>query len=127
MREAPERPARPGPVEHRDLELAGPQHPVLAVGLRAEHRDGHLDDIGKAHAGPPLRAQPLREVLGLTAHHDVAVLVGDRAVVGEPVDLVVVRRPADLGDDELDLQRLGLGGEHGAEGLRVRVGQGRAR
>ena len=63
--------------------------------------------------------------LGRAAHHDEMRLVGDRPVVGDPVQLrrfglAVV---SDLGHAQLDLVRLGLLGEDGAQRLRVDVGQ----
>jgi hypothetical protein len=54
------------------------------------------------------------------------VLLGDRAVVGQPVELVVRGPLPHLGDDELDLVRLAGLGEDRAEGLRVGVGQAAA-
>ena len=52
------------------------------------------------------------------------VLVGHRAVVGQPVDLVAGGVVADLGDDELDLIRFLAAWEKiGPEGLRVGVGE----
>jgi hypothetical protein len=57
------------------------------------------------------------------AHRDETVLVADGAVIREPVDLVARRVCADLGDDDLDLVRLRLLREDGAEGLRVDVGE----
>ena len=66
----------------------------------------------------------LGDLLGLTAEHRVALLVHDDAVVEDVVHLgVVVVGAADLGDEQLDLVRLHLVGEHLAERLRVRVGE----
>jgi len=62
--------------------------------------------------------------LGCAADRDRAVLVHDRTVVRQPVDLVAVGRIADLRDDQLHLVRLlGRTGEDRAERLGVDVGQ----
>ena len=60
--------------------------------------------------------------VGLAAHDDEVGLVDDRAVEGQPVELVVLGGVADLGDAELDLVGLHLLGEDRAEGLGVGVG-----
>ena len=59
------------------------------------------------------------------AHHHEMRLVGDRTVVGNPVQLrrfglAVV---SNFGDAQLNLVRLGLLGEDGSQRLRVNVGQ----
>ena len=104
----------------------GRDRPRLAAVLRRDPSvaDGEREHLGQRQPGAPApRPASAAEPFRLPAHDDVAVLVGDRAVVREPVDLVARRRAADLGDDDLDLERLGLRGEHRAERLRVRVGQ----
>ncbi len=67
--------------------------------------------------------QGLLDRLGRATHDDEAVLVRDRAVVREAVDLVPVRVLPHLGDDDLDLEGLGVLGEDGAKGLRIGVGE----
>ena len=68
--------------------------------------------------------RPGRPVLiGLPAEGDETGLVGYRTVERDPVDLVVRRLAADLGHDDLHLERLELVGEDGPERLRVPVGQ----
>src|SRR5699024_6986053 len=64
------------------------------------------------------------EFLGGTAHHHISGFVGDRAVVGEPVDLVLLLPGAHLGDHDLGLQGFGLRGEHRPHRLGVGIGQG---
>src|SRR3954468_5008081 len=60
--------------------------------------------------------------VGVAAHDDETLLVGDAAVVGEPEQLVVSSGVADLGDGDLDLERfLAATGEDRAENLRVGV------
>jgi hypothetical protein len=61
------------------------------------------------------------ERLAVAAHDDVPVLLGDGAVVGEAVELVVAGPLPHLGDDDLDLVRLAGLGEDRAERLGVRV------
>src|SRR5674476_1363921 len=53
-----------GPVEHRDLELAGLQHPVLSVGLRAEHLSERLSTQWRAGMGLADVVQVAVAVLG---------------------------------------------------------------
>ncbi len=60
--------------------------------------------LGEAETGPPRVLEDPAELVGLAAHDDHALLVGDRAVVGDPVELVLLRRATDLRDDELDLE-----------------------
>ena len=68
-------------------------------------------------------AAPTRSVMVSASppEHGEAVLVGDRALVGDVVQLVLVL--AQLGHQDLDLERLHLVGEDVAEVLRVEVGQ----
>ena len=93
------------------------------AGSAPSRLDGQRERLGQVHALAPLLLQAGLDLLRSPAHGDEAVLVGDRAVVGEPVDLVGLGVAADLGDDDLDLVGLGLLGEHRAQGLGVGVGQ----
>ena len=70
-----------------------------------------------------LGAQQGGDRLALPADDDRAVLLGHRAVVGQPVELVLRGGAPDLGDDELHLVRLAGLGEDRAERLGVGVGQ----
>jgi len=125
--EAAELAARPAALEHRDLELVRGQPTLLAGGrVGPEQLDGQGQRIGQRQAGLPALAQRRRDRLGLPAHHDEAMLVGDRAVVGEAVHLVLSGGLAHLRDHDLDLVGLGLLGEDRAERLRVGVGQAAA-
>ncbi|GAA3071208.1 hypothetical protein GCM10020000_64790 [Streptomyces olivoverticillatus] len=64
------------------------------------------------------------DLVGVAAHRHRAVLVDDRAVVRQPVDLVVLGAGSDLGDDQLNFVRLlPRAGEDGAEGLRIDIGK----
>nr|WP_030853040.1 hypothetical protein [Streptomyces sp. NRRL F-4474] len=68
--------------------------------------------------------QVAADLLGVAADRDRAVLVHDRTVVRQPVDLVAGGRRTDLGHHQLHLVRLLTGTrEDRAEGLRVHVGQ----
>ncbi len=116
--------SRPVAVQHGDLEGVGPQVPGLpARRVHGEGGDGEPERLGEGEAGPPGLGKAGRDLLGGPAHHDEAALVGDRAVVGQAVDLVPIGGGPDLRDDDLDLDRLGLGREDGAELLGVGVGQ----
>ena len=97
----------------------------FAVGAadRAERADGDASASAEVQPGPERAAHLGGERFGLAAHDEEAGLVDDRAVVGEPVELVVVGGRADLGHADLDLVGLLLLGEDRAERLRVGVGQ----
>jgi hypothetical protein len=81
--------AGPGAVEHRRLQVVAGRVRWLAVAAL------HQRLGGQAHGDLQRRCRvvPLAHVrgdrLGGAAHDDEAVLLGDRPVVGEPVDLVV--------------------------------------
>ena len=118
----------PGPVQHCHLEGGVGDHPVgglpLLVGGVAQGR--HREPYGVLERGA--FDVPLLEVgrhdVGRAPHHRVTVFVGDLAVVGEPVDLVVLGGVSDLGDEELHLVGLlATAGEDRAERLGVGVGQ----
>ncbi len=97
-------------------------------GARRPDRSGPVPRRPGA-APPPTRRRvvPFPQVGGQrlagAAHDDEAVLLGDRPVVGEAVELVVGGRLPHLGDDELHLVRLAGLGEDRAEGLGVGVGE----
>ena len=127
--DAAEGPLGTAPVEDGDLELGAGEPGRAAVGGaggdradRGQRPDADLERVGQAHAGVEVLAQVAGDGLGLAAHDDEVGLVDDRAVEGEPVELVVLRAVADLGDAELDLEGLRLLGEDLAEGLGVGVG-----
>ena len=69
------------------------------------------------------RLERLRDLLRLTAEDGAALLVHDGAVVEDVVQLVVLDRLPHLRDEDLDLVRLHLVGEHLPEGLAVGVGE----
>ncbi len=122
--DAAERAPRAVAVEHRHLELGrGELAGGATGGVGAEQAHGQQQRLGQVQALAPLLLQAGLDLLRSPAHGDEPVLVGHRAVVGEPVDLVGLGGRADLGDDDLDLVGLGLLGEHRAQGLRVGVGQ----
>ena len=128
--DAAEGPLGTAPVEDGDLELGGGEaasgrrwSAPAVTGLTADSAaDADLERVGQAHAGVEVLAQVAGDRLGLAAHDDEVGLVDDRAVEGEPVELVVLGAVADLGDAELDLEGLRLLGEDLAEGLGVGVG-----
>ncbi len=64
------------------------------------------------------------DLFRVAADRDRAVLVHDRAVVRQPVDLVALGPGPDLGDHQLHLVRLlGRTGEDGSQRLRIDVRQ----
>jgi hypothetical protein len=90
----------------------------------AERRHGQAQGVLEGGPVGVVLLEVGRHDVGRASHHAVALDVGHLAVVGEPVDLVVIRPVADLGDEELDLVGLlPAAGEDGAEGLGVGVGQ----
>ncbi len=119
----PERPPRTAALEDGDLEGVGRQLAVGATRVAAEEADREAERLGQAHPVVPALTQADLDLLGRPAHDDEPVLVADRPVVGEAVDLVGLRGAAHLGDDDLDLVRLGLLGEDRPEGLGVGVGE----
>ncbi len=116
----------PGAVERGHLEGTGRDHPVLGLGVPERcHRDAQ--GVLERAAGDVVVPQVTGDHVGRSTHHGEAVLVGDLAVVGEPVELVVVRDVTDLGDEDLHLVGLlAARGEDRAECLGVGVGQAAA-
>src|SRR5580704_7726078 len=66
---------------------------------------------------------PLVDGLGIAPEDGEVVLVGDRPLVGDVVQLIGPGGVAQLGDQDLDLEGLHLVGEHVPEILGVEVGQ----
>src|SRR3972149_4825896 len=120
-RNAPELAPRLGPVEHGDLEVA------LGEGLVLGHGQGagaELQGGGERQALAVVVLEEAADLLRLAAHRRVIVLVLDRAVVEDVVDLVPAAvAPGDLGHEHLDLEGLDVLREDVAERLRVRVGE----
>ena len=110
-------------VEHRHLEVALGQRLVLGDHQGA---DAQLDRGGEVEALLVVVLQVAPDLVGLPAHRRVVLLVLDRAVVEDVVDLVLraVVAVADLDDQHLDLEGLDVLGEDVAEGLGVGVGEG---
>ena len=99
---------RAGSVQDRGLELGRVQLVLAAIPLTGRGKRGErgAKRLGQRHAiGEPF-LERRRDLVGLPAERHETRLVGDRAVPGDPVDLVGVRRGADLGDHDLDLERL---------------------
>ena len=116
-----------GAVEDRDLEVLGGDDPVALLGV-PEGGDGQAYGVLERRALGVALLEVRRHDVGGATHHAVPLHVGDLAVVGEPVDLVVGGVVADLGDEQLHLVRLlAAAGEDRAEGLGVGVGQARGR
>src|SRR5215212_8106285 len=65
-------------VEHAGLDLLG-RH-LARLGRGCERLDGRTDRGLEVPAGLIAVPQHVAELLGVTAHRDVALLVGDRAV-----------------------------------------------
>src|SRR5690554_6940349 len=117
----PEGPTGTGAVEHGDLEEVRVELLRLTVGLGREDVDGEPQRLVETQSRAPAFLGDRAELFSLAAHDHEALLVRDGAVVGQPVDLVARLVDADLRHDKLDLERLGLRGEHGAERLGVGV------
>src|SRR5687768_15974172 len=114
---------RAGAVEGGDLEVGGGDRAGRRRVL-AQRLHGQPDGSGEVEAFGVVLAEMVLDLLALPAHHPVPLDVGDRAVVGEAVDLIAGRVIADLGYEQLDLVRLlAARREDRAERLRVRVGQ----
>src|SRR4029078_11382345 len=95
------------------------------VGLPTQGRDSQGQRLGERHALAVVLGEVARDHVARAADHGVLLLVGDLAVVGEPVDLVVLGRVADLGNEDLDL--IGLLAAAGADrAQRLRIGRGQA-
>ena len=119
--------SRPADVEDGHLQRCDAQRVVVAAvaaaRLQGVDRDVHC--VGQIGVLGVRVLECGGDRLGRPAHHHEVRLVGDRPVVGDPVQL---RRfglaiVSDLGDAQLDLVRFGLFGEDGAQRLRVHVGQ----
>ena len=120
----PEGPTGPVPVEHGDLKLVGGEGPSLSPGwVGRERGDGHNEGVRERHTLAPASLEALLRGPAGTAHDDEPVLVGDRPVLGESIDLVAFGGQADLRNTQLDLVGLRLLGEHRPQGLGVGVGQ----
>ena len=102
---------------------AGPLRGGAGRRCRLQGLDGHREGVGQRGAGLVGAAEAGADRVGLPAHHHELRLVRDRAVVGDPVELVARGLRPDLGDAQLDLERLLLLDERGPEELGVGVGQ----
>ncbi len=111
-------------VQHRHLQALGGDLPLAAVGVAGQGLHGQLQRLRQGHAVPVALVQVAADLLGVAADRDRAVLVHDRPVVRQPVDLVALRGLPHLGDHQLHLVRLLRGaGEDRAQGLGVDVRQ----
>ena len=123
-RQSAEGAAETSAVEHGHLELLRGQRAPLLVGTGlGQGAHGQPQAVVERHVVDEALTHDGADRLGHAAHHHEGALVEDRPVVGQPVHLVGLGRVPHLGDDDLDLVRLGLLGEDRAEGLRVGVGQ----
>src|SRR3954454_9589153 len=121
-RQATERaPLGAGAVEHTGLQLLRWHLPRL--GNRCEQLHGRADRGRKVPAGLEAIAQGVGELLGVPAHRDVLVLVGDGAVEQDVVDRRAAVVTVDLAHKKLDLVGLHLLREDRGQRLRVRVGE----
>ena len=123
--EPAERPARAHPVEHGHLELR--RRRGCAAGRppgpgRAAPPPGRAPRTGSSRAA----SAPVSPVAICSACPPIAtkpLLVRHRAVVGQPVDLVVLRRRCRPRRRRSRPRAACAPGEHGAQGLGVGVGQ----
>ena len=111
-------------VQHRDLQALGGDLPLAAVRVTGQGLDGQLQRLRERHAVLVALVQIGADLLGVATDRDRAVLVHDRTVVRQPVDLIALGRLPDLRDDQLHLVRLlGRAGEDRAQRLGVDVGE----
>ena len=117
-----EGPGRPfSPAQHGDLQVARGQGRRSGPGQRLE--SAALSAVAEVPVRPrQRRGDALGDGLGVPAEHGEAVLVGDRSLVGDVVQLVGLA-VAQLGHQDLHLERLHLVGEDVAEVLGVEIGQ----
>ncbi len=99
--------------------LAGGQGAVGA----GQRTDGGLHGAGQVEVVVPRRFEAGVDGLGLSTEDTEAILVHDRAVVEDVVQLVVAGLLPYLGHEDLDLHRLELVGEDLPEDLGVLVGE----
>src|SRR6202042_444408 len=123
-----ERPVGPGPVQQAHFQLAGAQLGAVAVAvglasLARQARDRGPQGPDQRQAVLVVVLQHRRHLVGLAAHGHEAVLLGHRAVEGDPVDLIIGGRLADLAHHQLHLEGLVALGEELAQDLGVPVGQ----
>ncbi|GAB1330596.1 hypothetical protein ACE1SV_49350 [Streptomyces sennicomposti] len=115
---------RPRTVQHRHLQALGGDLPLAAVGVAGQGLHRELQRLRQRHAVPVTLIEIAADLLGVAADRDRAVLVHDRTVVRQPVDLVTLRGLPHLGDHQLHLVRLlRRTGEDRAQRLRVDVRQ----
>ena len=81
--------------------------------------DGQPDSAGEPQRRSPALGNDGRDPFRLAAHHNEAVLVGDRPVERQPVQVVLFRRGAHLGHGKFHFEWFLLGGENRAEALRI--------
>src|SRR3954447_11524990 len=113
---------RTGAVEDGHLELVGSQRSFLAVLACRQRAYGEPDTFIDGESLVVSVADLGGDDVGVAAHDDETLLVGDAAVVGEPEQLVVSGGFAYFGDGDLDLERLlTAAGEDRPEDLRVGV------
>src|SRR5579862_6148240 len=112
-----ERPAPVLPAEHRDFQVTRAE---LPVGTR-ERADGLTDRLVAVALTAPSRADAFGDRLGVTSEDGEAILVGDRPLVRDVVQLVRAPPGPELGDEDLDLERFHLVGEDVSEELGVQV------
>lgn len=121
-------PLRPVGVQDGHLERSRAQFTLLGavagVGL-LERIDGDPQGISQCGVLGVGLLERRDHRLGGAAHHHEVRLIGDRPVVGDPVQLRGFGLPlvGHPGHTQLDFVRLGLLGEDRSEGLGVDVGQ----
>jgi hypothetical protein len=118
--EAAERAAASAVLEDPDFEIADLDGPIRS----GERSNGVLQRERQAFECVFGGGETGLDRLSVSAQDREARLVGDRALVGDAVELRGARRVAQLCDENLDLERLLALREHVAEVLGVVVRQG---
>src|SRR5580698_9111765 len=117
--DAPEGAAAIATAQRGHFEIAGGQGAVRS----GQGGGGRLEGAGQVPAGLPGGGDALGDGLGVTTEDGETLLVGDRAFVGDVVQLIGPAVGPELGHEDLDLERLHLVGKDIAQILRVEVGQ----
>lgn len=101
-RQAPEGASRTGTSRTAASSWSAVNSRAAPARSKLQRGDHQPEDVGQPEFAVPLAADRLADAARVAPHHHHPLLVEHRSVVGEPVDLVEVRGPTDLGDDEFE-------------------------